>query len=231
MFDADTLTSAGSVSAALLAAGAAVEASRAVAAKEAAAAFAVVRPPGHHAERDRAMGFCLFNNVAVAAADLLAHGAPRVLIVDWDVHHGNGTQHLFSDRPEVLFFSVHQGYGFYPGTGSRAERGSGNVINVPLRAGSGHAELVAAFHDELRPAAERFRPSFVLVSAGFDAHRDDPLAALTATTETFGELCSIVRGLADEHADGKMVLVLEGGYDEASLAGSAIACLDVLAGA
>lgn len=227
-WDEDTRTSPGSVAAALLAAGAVIEAARAVSAGQAAAAFANVRPPGHHAEHGRPMGFCLFDNVAVAAADLLATGVERILIIDWDVHHGNGTQHLFADRPEVLFFSTHQGYGFYPGTGLRGERGVGNVINVPLRAGSGHDALVAAFRDELVPAAAAFRPAFVLVSAGFDAHRDDPLAALTATEDTFAELCAIARGIADEHAGGKLVLALEGGYDLGALAGSAAACVAVL---
>lgn len=227
-WDPDTATSPGSVEAALLAAGAAVDAARAVDEGRLPAAIALVRPPGHHAERSEAMGFCLFNNIAVAAADRLAHGVERVLVVDWDVHHGNGTQHIFADRPEVLFFSTHQGFGFYPGTGQRSERGVGNVINVPLRAGSGHDALVSAFRDELVPAAATFRPQLVLVSAGFDAHRADPLAALTATEETFRELCAIVRGVADEHAGGKLVLALEGGYDLGALASSMVACAETL---
>jgi acetoin utilization deacetylase AcuC-like enzyme len=228
--DEDTVTSRGSVVAAKLAAGAVVGAARAVWEGPARKALALVRPPGHHAERHHAMGFCLFNNVAVAVADRLADGVERILVVDWDVHHGNGTQHLVEDEPRVGFFSTHQGYGFYPGTGSRGERGRGNVRNVPLRPGDGHAELVAAFEQELVPFADELRPQLVLVSAGFDAHRDDPLGGLRATEDTFANLCRIVDDLADRHADGRIVLALEGGYALDALARSARACAAVLTG-
>jgi acetoin utilization deacetylase AcuC-like enzyme len=228
MLDEDTFTSEGTVDAALLAAGAVRDAVDLVMQGPDRRAMAIVRPPGHHAERARAMGFCLFNNVALGAEHARRSGVERVLIIDWDVHHGNGTQHLFEARPDVMFFSTHQGGGFYPGTGRRSERGVGNVINCPMPAGAGHDELLAAFTQELLPAAEAFAPALVLVSAGFDAHRDDPLGGLNATEETFAALCSLVRELADRHAGGKLVLTLEGGYDLAALAGSVRACADVL---
>jgi acetoin utilization deacetylase AcuC-like enzyme len=227
--DGDTATSAGSVDAALLAAGAVCDAVDAAIDGDALRSLALVRPPGHHAERAAAMGFCLFNNVAVAAQHALARGVERVLIVDWDVHHGNGTQHLFAERPEVLFFSVHRGFGFYPGTGSAAERGAGNVVNRPLRPGAGGEEMLAAFHGELVPRADAFRPGLVLVSAGFDAHRDDPLGGLQATEETFGAMCEVVVGIAERHAGGKLVLALEGGYDLGAVGRSVRAVVDVLA--
>lgn len=227
--DPDTATSAGSIHAALLAAGAVRDAVDAVIDGPVPRAMALVRPPGHHAERDRAMGFCLFNNVAIGAQRALDRGLARVLVVDWDVHHGNGTQHLFHARPEVLFFSTHQGFGFYPGTGGANERGVGNVVNVPLRAGSGHAELVSAFDDVLVPRADAFRPELVLVSAGFDAHDDDPLGGLRATDDTFTALCRVVTGIADRHAGGRIVLALEGGYDLGAIARCVRVCADVLA--
>jgi acetoin utilization deacetylase AcuC-like enzyme len=228
MLDEDTFTSEGTVDAALLAAGAVRDAVDLVLRGPDRRAIALVRPPGHHAERARAMGFCLFNNVALGAEHARRSGIPRVMVIDWDVHHGNGTQHLFEARPDVMFFSTHQGFGFYPGTGRKSETGVGNVINCPLPAGAGHDELIAAFTRELLPAAEAFAPGLVLVSAGFDAHRDDPLGGLRASEQTFAALCGLVRELADRHADGKLVLALEGGYDLAALAGSVRACADVL---
>jgi acetoin utilization deacetylase AcuC-like enzyme len=227
--DPDTSTSAGSVLAARLAAGAVLGAVRAVHAGADRRAMALVRPPGHHAERAHAMGFCLFNNVAVGVADRLAAGLERVLVVDWDVHHGNGTQHLFDRDPRVAFFSTHQGFGFYPGTGARDEVGVGNVRNVPLRRGDGHAELLGAFESELLPFAGAFRPELVVVSAGFDAHADDPLGGLRATEDTFAALTRIVAAIADRHAEGRLVLALEGGYALGALARSVRACADVLA--
>jgi acetoin utilization deacetylase AcuC-like enzyme len=175
------------------------------------------------------MGFCLFNNVAVGASLALERGLERVLIVDWDVHHGNGTQHLVAQRPEVMFFSTHQGYGFYPGTGGASERGLGNVVNCPLRAGDGHDALIRAFEEVLVPRATAFAPSIVLVSAGFDAHRDDPLGGLAATEDTFAALCAIVVDIAERHADGRVILALEGGYDLGALGRSVRTCVDVLA--
>lgn len=196
------------------------------------AGLAVVRPPGHHAERDLAMGFCLFNNVAVAAASLRADcGISRVLIVDWDVHHGNGTQHTFEDDPTVFYYSSHQ-MPLYPGTGHAAERGRGEgagaTLNVPLRPGDGDERFLAAFSDLLVPAMDVFRPRFVLVSAGFDAHHDDPLGGLNVSTEAFVEATNIVREIADRFASGRIVSVLEGGYDLDALAGATAAHLEAL---
>jgi acetoin utilization deacetylase AcuC-like enzyme len=232
--DADTATSAGSVDAALLAAGAAAEGVRRVLDGSAQGAFALVRPPGHHAERTRAMGFCLFNNVAVAAAEALSRGLSRVLCVDWDVHHGNGTQHTFYDRSDLLFMSTHQ-WPLYPGTGLESETGSGPgegfTVNLPLPGGCGDAEYAAAFSEVLLPIAEEYRPELVLVSAGFDAHRDDPLAGMRVSEDGFAALCGAVKAVADRHCPGKLVLTLEGGYDLRALARSVRNCVGVLAGA
>jgi acetoin utilization deacetylase AcuC-like enzyme len=194
--------------------------------------FAAMRPPGHHAERALAMGFCLFNNVAVAAAHLRqVLGLPRVLIVDWDVHHGNGTQHIFEEDPSVFFFSLHQSP-LYPGSGARSERGKGAgegaTLNCPLPPGAGDAEFLGALRDEMVPAARSFRPDFVLLSAGFDAHRADPLAALEVTTEAYAEATRILCSLADECAGGRIVSTLEGGYDLEALSESVAAHLEAL---
>ncbi|MCB9761501.1 MAG: histone deacetylase [Alphaproteobacteria bacterium] len=234
-FDPDTFTSPDSVAAGWLAAGAAIEAAEAVVSGAARRAFALVRPPGHHAEAARAMGFCLFNNVAIAAAHARAAlGVERVLIVDWDVHHGNGTQHIFEAEPSVFFFSSHQ-FPFYPGTGAAHEQGRGDgrgaTLNAPLPQGAGDGDLGLVFEALLRPAAEAFQPELVLVSAGFDGHRDDPLGGFRLSTEGFAHLCGVVRDIADAHAGGRLALVLEGGYDLDALAHSARACLEVLAGA
>ncbi len=220
--DADTGVCRASAEVARLAAGSALALCREVARGRVRAGFAAVRPPGHHAERGRAMGFCLFNNVAVAAAHLRdAEGVERVLIVDWDVHHGNGTQHAFEEDPRVFYFSVHQ-FPLYPGTGAASERGrgagEGATLNVPLPPGSGDAAFLGALRDVLVPAAEAFRPEFVLVSAGFDAHAADPLASLEVSTRAFAEATRIVRGIAERHAGGRLVSVLEGGYHLEALA-------------
>lgn len=230
--DADTGIGPQSAAVARLAAGSCVAVARAVARGELRAGFAAVRPPGHHAERDRAMGFCLFNNVAVTAAALRAkEGVSRVLIVDWDVHHGNGTQHSFESDPDVLYFSVHQSP-LYPGTGMPWERGVGRgvgaTLNCPLAPGAGDREYLAAFSEQLVPAAERFRPEFVLVSAGFDAHHADPLASLEVSTEAFAAATREVRAIADRHAGGRVVSVLEGGYHPDALAASVTAHLAAL---
>lgn len=194
--------------------------------------FAAVRPPGHHAERDRAMGFCLFDNVAVAAEQLrVRHGVRRVLIADWDVHHGNGTQHIFEDRADVFFFSVHQ-WPLYPGTGSREETGRGagrgTTLNCPLPPGAGDGAFLAALRDVLVPAAERFKPDFVLLSAGFDAHRADPLGNLEVSTEAYAEATGILVDIAERFAEGRLVSVLEGGYDLDALAESVAVHLERL---
>jgi acetoin utilization deacetylase AcuC-like enzyme len=183
--------------------------------------FCAVRPPGHHAEANRAMGFCLLNNVAIAARYAQKkHGLSRVLIVDWDVHHGNGTQHSFKDDPSVLFFSTHQ-FPHYPGTGRESERGrgagEGYTINVPMEAGEGDDEYRAVFHKVLVPAAERFKPELVIISAGFDAHKDDPLASMGLTESGYAELTDIVAGIAKTYAQGRILSSLEGGYNLTAL--------------
>jgi acetoin utilization deacetylase AcuC-like enzyme len=234
VLDGDTVASPGTVGAALLAAGAAVELVDALVGGEAQRGFALVRPPGHHAEAERAMGFCFFNNVAVAAAHARALGVERVLVVDWDVHHGNGTQDVFYARDDVLFFSVHQSP-LYPGTGMLHEvgtgAGAGFTVNAPMPAGLGDGDYTALFRDVLRPVADAFKPGLVLVSAGFDAHRDDPLGGMRLSEEGFAVLCAEVAGIAADHAGGRLALVLEGGYDLRGLARSVRACVDVLGGA
>jgi acetoin utilization deacetylase AcuC-like enzyme len=221
----DTRISARSLDIARLAAGGVIAAVDAVVAGDVTNAFAVVRPPGHHATPKRGMGFCLFNNVAIAARHAqAAHGIRRVLIADWDVHHGNGTQDIFYEDGSVLFFDTHQ-HPLYPGTGLAGETGRGAgeglTINCPFPAGSGRKEIVGAFREKLLPAAERFRPELVLVSAGFDSRIDDPLGSFTLTDDDFAELTAIVRGIAGEHAEGRLVSTLEGGYSLDGLASAA----------
>ena len=225
--DHDTVLCRESYHAALLAAGGMISA------VDDGRAFALVRPPGHHALSDRGMGFCLFNNIAIGARHAQRTGYDRVLVVDWDVHHGNGTQHIFYDDPSVFYFSVHQ-YPHYPGTGSAGETGSGAgqgyTLNVPLPAGSGDAEYVNVFKNILIPAALEFDPDIVLVSAGFDAHIDDPLAGMAVTTAGFGRMASIVSSIADRCCDGRLAITLEGGYDLNALSHSVLAVLKVMAG-
>jgi acetoin utilization deacetylase AcuC-like enzyme len=234
-FDADTPTSSRSYETAILAAGGVLALLEAVMAGDADNGFAFVRPPGHHAEADRAMGFCLFNNVAIAARVLRERfGLARVLVVDWDVHHGNGTQHSFYDDPSVLYVSTHQ-YPFYPGTGAASEVGTGaakgRTLNVPLPAGCGDDEYVAAFTDLIAPVAAQFRPEFVLISAGFDAHRRDPLAGMNVTEAGFRAMARVLMRVAHEHAGGRLAGVLEGGYDMAALRSTVPVVLDELAAA
>jgi acetoin utilization deacetylase AcuC-like enzyme len=228
--DPDTATSPGSWRATTAAAGAAVVAVEEVWAERARNAFALVRPPGHHAEAAHAMGFCLINNAAVAAEAALRLGARRVAILDWDVHHGNGTQHLFEDREDVLYLSSHQ-YPFYPGTGAPDEIGRGEgigfTINCALEPGQGDAEYGAVFHDLFLPALDAFAADLTIVSAGFDAHVRDPLAGMRVTERGFAAMCCAVRDCA---RDGKLVLLLEGGYDLDALTGSVRASIEVLAG-
>jgi acetoin utilization deacetylase AcuC-like enzyme len=195
-------------------------------------AFCAIRPPGHHALKDRAMGFCFFNNVAIAARYIQRHyNLPKVLIVDWDVHHGNGTQAAFYDDPTVFYFSVHQSP-FYPGTGGAAETGRGKGLgctcNVPLPAGSGDAEYRRAFQERLEPAAAAFKPDFVLISAGFDAAQGDLLGQMKVTPQGYAELTRIVKDIASRYSQGRLVSVLEGGYNLDALAASVEAHLRVL---
>jgi acetoin utilization deacetylase AcuC-like enzyme len=196
-------------------------------------AFALVRPPGHHAVRDEAMGFCLFNNAAIAAEMALKHGASKVLVLDWDVHHGNGTQAAFWDRRDVLYISSHQ-WPFYPGTGAPTEIGAGPgrgfTVNCALPAGRTDADYGAVFHDLFMPIADAFAPDLVIVSAGFDPHENDPLGGMEVTERGFAAMASLVKSLADRASDGKLVLMLEGGYDLGGLAHSVHACAEVLAG-
>ena len=225
--DSDTYVVPGSLRAARLAAGATVQAARAVASGNSELAFAAVRPPGHHADAARASGFCLLNNAAIAVAVLRAEGlARRVAIVDWDVHHGDGTQSIFYADAEVCYTSTHQSP-FYPGTGSPAERGrgeaEGTTHNHPLPAGAGDAAFVAAWRDELLPAIEAFGPDAILVSAGYDAHRDDPLAQLAVSEDGFGAVSRLVAGLAARLGLPGVAVTLEGGYDLGALRGSAAA--------
>jgi len=230
--DADTYVSPASFEVGLLAAGGCVDLARAIAAGRVQAGVASVRPPGHHAEADRAMGFCLFNNVAVAAQALRAEdGVDRVLILDWDVHHGNGTQHSFEEDPAVLYVSTHQ-YPYYPGTGAFSEagrgRGTGFTLNIPMPAGCGDSEYAGAFRRILVPAARAFRPDFILVSCGFDAHRDDPLAGMWVTGDGYAAMAAIVRHLADDLCDGRLAFILEGGYALSGVREGATAVLDAI---
>jgi acetoin utilization deacetylase AcuC-like enzyme len=228
-FDADTPTSARSFETARLAAGGYLVLLDAIMAGEAANGFAFVRPPGHHAEVDRAMGFCLFNNVAVGAAHAIAvHGLARVAIVDFDVHHGNGTQDIFWSDTRILYASSHQ-WPLYPGTGARTETGAGNIVNAPLRPGSGSAEFRCAYEDIVLPALERFAPELVLISAGFDAHRLDPLANLDLVADDYAWITERLVDIAERHARGRIVSSLEGGYSLTALRESTAAHVSALA--
>jgi len=221
--DEDTVMSPGSVEAALRAAGATVAAVDAVLSGAVQRAFCAVRPPGHHATRDQAMGFCLFNNIAVAASHALAaHGLKRVAIADFDVHHGNGTQAIFEREPRVLFVSSHESP-LYPGSGREDERGVGNIVNGTLSPGAGSDEFRALWDDVLLPRLHAFKPQLVLVSAGFDAHRNDPLANIRLGQEDYAWITERLVALANTHAEGRLVSTLEGGYDLAALAASAAA--------
>lgn len=213
MLDGDTALGPGSTEAGLAAAGAGVDAVDAIMAGELARAFCLVRPPGHHAEPARAMGFCFFNNIAVAALHAqAAHGLGRVAILDFDVHHGNGTQAIFWERPSVLFASSHQ-MPLFPGTGAADERGAGNIWNAPLAPGDDGAALQAAWETQLLPEVDAFQPELILISAGFDAHRRDPLAQIEAEAADFGRITDRIVEIAEKHASGRIVAMLEGGYD------------------
>lgn len=229
--DPDTYTSPESHGVALLAAGAVIDAVERVM-ESPGSVFALVRPPGHHAERGRAMGFCLFNNIAVAAAHARSRGASRVAVVDYDVHHGNGTQHIFDADPTVLYVSLHQ-YPFYPGTGAANEIGRGSgagfTVNLPLEVGATDGDYQIAFSEVVVPVLLQFDPSLLLVSAGFDAHERDPLAGMRLTSPAFGAMTMDLRRVAEKCCGGRIVLATEGGYDLRGLSESlesAIASLE-----
>jgi acetoin utilization deacetylase AcuC-like enzyme len=222
--EGDTRVSKESYDVALLAAGGVLQAVDEVMAGTLTRAFCAVRPPGHHAGSATAMGFCLFNNVAIGARYAQRnHGLRKVAIVDWDVHHGNGTQQIFYDDDSVLYISLHQ-YPFYPGTGGASERGVGRgegfTLNCPMGAGSVEKDYINAFQTQILPALHRFQPELLFVSAGFDAHRDDPLADIHLTEESFGRMTELLMGVAKQYCGGKIVSVLEGGYHLQALAQS-----------
>ena len=231
--DADTSISSGSLNAACVAVAGTMAAADAIMQGKVQNAFCAVRPPGHHAESKHAMGFCLFNNVAITARYLQQqHGLERVAIVDWDVHHGNGTQHTLYEDPSVFFFSTHQ-YPFYPGTGKADEtgsgRGTGYTMNVPLPAGMGDDEYLKIYNSVLRPALKAYRPDAIIVSAGFDAHRDDPLAGMNVTTDGYVALTRVVTEIAGELCQGRLLSCLEGGYNLNALGASVEGHLRVMA--
>ena len=229
MADADTILSPGSGEAALRAAGAVCAAVDAVLTGEAKNAFCAVRPPGHHAEPETAMGFCIFNSVAIGAEQARkVHGLKRVAVIDFDVHHGNGTQAMFWNQPGLYFASTHQ-WPLYPGTGAPEERGvKDNILNRPLAMMEGSEEFRAALGEVILPAVERFKPELILISAGFDAHRDDPLAGLQFHTEDYGWATEAIADLAERVCSGRLVSTLEGGYDLEALAASAAAHVGAL---
>ena len=235
LLDTDTIAGPRSYDAALRAAGAAVDGVEAVVSGAARGAFALVRPPGHHAESDRAMGFCLFNNVAVAAEHARRHlGVARVAILDPDVHHGNGTQAIFWERDDVLYVSSHR-FPFYPGTGAADEVGAGDgkgfTLNLTLGPGDGDERLLGAWRDGAGPVIEHFAPELMLVSAGFDAAAGDPLGGLAVTTPGYAALAELFVGWSARHCPGRLVFALEGGYAPPTLARNVRATLAVLAGA
>lgn len=222
--EVDTVVSSRSFDVARMAAGAVADGVMRVLRGNGDRALCLVRPPGHHALADRPMGFCLFNNVAVGARVAVDEmGLDRVLIVDWDVHHGNGTQAMFWEDPQVGFFSMHR-YPFYPGSGAASETGAGAglgaTMNLPIQFGTSRRDILARFTSELQHFAQRLRPQLVLISAGFDAHRADPIGSLGLESEDFATLTRVVREVANEYCQGKIVSVLEGGYNPAALAES-----------
>ena len=232
-FDPDTQAGPRSFAAALLAAGAVVDAVERVLQGDLDRAFCAVRPPGHHAERDRAMGFCLFNNVAIAAARALERGLERVMIIDYDVHHGNGTQHIFEEESRVLYLSSHAAP-FYPGTGSVAEVGRGEgrgfTVNLPMPQGCDDATYSRIYREVVEPIGREFAPELVLVSMGFDAHAADPLAGMRLTSRGFAELTDVCLEIARGSASGRAVFALEGGYDLEGIATSSAAVVRLLLG-
>ena len=221
--DGDTICSKRSYEAASLAAGAGLEAADKIIAGDISRALLLLRPPGHHSLQSRAMGFCLFNNIAICARHLQSLGLSNIAILDWDVHHGNGTEAVFYDDPSVLFISIHQ-YPHYPGTGAAEDTGegagTGYTLNIPMAEGSGVLEYQAAFRNSVLPKLKEFKPDALLVSAGFDAHKDDPLAGIMLTTASFEWMTVQVREFADEYCQGRLVSFLEGGYNLGALSDS-----------
>jgi len=230
----DVAISTGSYDIALLAAGSVLVLADQIASGACDNGFALVRPPGHHAERDAALGFCLFNNIAIAARYLQRqHGLERILILDWDVHHGNGTQHLFEKDPNVFYISLHQ-YPHYPGTGARTENGSGSgrgaTLNCPMPAGAGDAAYAQAFSEKVLPAIDHFQPDIILISAGFDAHQADPLGDIDLSTDHYHWMTERLLEMTAKHCDNRLLSVLEGGYHLDALAQSVATHLEALAG-
>lgn len=230
--DTDTIVSKGSYEAALFAAGAVKEGVDLVVRGEIDNAFCMVRPPGHHARISQAMGFCIFNNVAIGARYIQKkHKINRILIVDWDVHHGNGTEEIFYSDPSVFYISLHQ-YPHYPGTGSSESRGEGKGkgfnLNIPMDAGSGDSEYIKAFQKIIVPKIASFKPEFILISAGFDGHRDDPLSSINLTEQGYQEMTEILKDMANLYSKDHIVSVLEGGYNLLSLANSVNSHLEAL---
>jgi acetoin utilization deacetylase AcuC-like enzyme len=226
LLDPDTHVSRDSFDVAVLAVGGGLKAIDAVMSGQVDNAFAAVRPPGHHALPNRGKGFCIFNNIAIGARYLQKeHNIEKVLIVDWDIHHGDGTHYYFYGDRTVFYFSIHE-YPFYPGTGRAYETGSGNAVgytlNIPVPFGTGVDEYINAFQNKLKPVALQFNPDFVLISAGFDAHKDDMLSGLAITTEAYGQFTKIIREIADQTCNGRIVSILEGGYDLNSLSASVL---------
>ncbi len=222
--DPDTNTSEGSWQASILAAGAVMTGIDKILDKSANNGFAIIRPPGHHAEMSRAMGFCLFNNIAIGARYLIEnHGLKRILIVDWDIHHGNGTQNSFYNSPEVLYFSTHQ-FPYFPGTGRFEETGEkdgkGYTVNVPLSGGQGDGDFLRILREILQPVAEEYNPQFILVSAGYDTYQHDPLGTMNVTPEGFFLMTKFLKHLAEKQCDGRLLLSLEGGYHVEGIAES-----------
>jgi len=222
--DSDTVASADSFEAALFAAGAVIKAIDLVLNKEIDNAFCLVRPPGHHARASQAMGFCIFNNIAIGARYIQKrYKLNRILIIDWDVHHGNGTEEIFYQDREVFYISLHQ-YPHYPGTGAEGSRGEGKGkgfnLNIPMQAGSGDAEYIKAFQEIVIPKVKDFKPEFILISSGFDGHRDDPLSSINLTEDGYRQMTILIKEMASIYSENRIVSVLEGGYNLFSLANS-----------
>ncbi|HMV43490.1 MAG TPA: histone deacetylase [Leptospiraceae bacterium] len=222
-FDGDTPYSSGSFKAATLASGSGIALADVILRGEADNGIALVRPPGHHAEKYHAMGFCMFNNIAITAKYLQSKGIQKIFILDWDVHHGNGTENSFYADDTVFFASTHQ-YPFYPGSGAETDigtgKGKGFNLNIPLSRGSSNEDYLNAFTEKIVPAIDRFQPDFILVSAGFDAHKDDPLGGMNLTSSVYERFTDIIRKKAEEHCKGKLISFLEGGYNLSALADS-----------